>query len=80
MCTMGSRPPGMGRSQPLSLRSPGDTNRDGEGEARGSSAGAQKKVRGAGRRGLGGGQGLMCAECLFLRMWMLTFAVSTWCG
>lgn len=47
MCTMGSRPPGMGRSQPLSLRSPGDTNRDGEGEARGSSAGAQKKVRGA---------------------------------
>lgn len=44
MCTMGSRPPGMGRSQPLSPRPAGDTNR--EQEARSSPAsGAQKKVR-----------------------------------
>lgn len=28
MCTMGTRPPGMGRSQPLSPRPPVDTNRD----------------------------------------------------
>lgn len=44
MCTMGSRPPGMGRSQPLSPRPPGDTNR--EREPHGSSSSAQKKVRG----------------------------------
>ncbi len=43
MCTMGTRPPGMGRSQPLSPRPPGDTNRE---RGPGESSTAKKKVRG----------------------------------